>query len=257
MNIIINADDFGATKELNSCVKELHEMGVLSSATIISNSEAFDDAVDLAKRLPGLGVGVHLTLDGPFNILKNPSSVINPNSLQFYNSHEALSKLRFYSFKREDIFNEYCAQIEKVLNAGIKITHLDHHHHLHLYFRSLGQVKRAARKYGIKFIRSQILLNPWHKSYVNSVYRKLHQYYIRERDIHVTDGYFEFIKSSPDPRSLNLSRLEQVLAEKIRTFEIETHPNDQNCFDTIFLKDQDVRSLLKKHRIINYRDMLS
>ena len=60
--IVINADDFGLCEGVNKGIVEAHSKGVLTSATIMVNMPAAEQAVDLAKNLPNLGVGVHLNL---------------------------------------------------------------------------------------------------------------------------------------------------------------------------------------------------
>ena len=62
--LIVNADDFGFTKDVNSGIAESHERGILTAATLMANGAAFDDAVLVSRRLPGLDVGCHLVLIG-------------------------------------------------------------------------------------------------------------------------------------------------------------------------------------------------
>jgi chitin disaccharide deacetylase len=256
MNIIINADDFGISKELNACVSHLHKQGVLSSATLISNSPDFQDAVITAKKLPELGIGVHLTLDGPYNVLKSASSVINPETGQFYNSRIVVGKLRYFGFKSDDIFKEYCAQIGKILDHGVNITHIDHHHHYHLYHKSLDQVKRVAQKFKIRCVRSQVILMPRKTSLVNTLYRKHHQHSMLNGNLVVPDGYFELLPITADPVKYNLDRLKQILSEKYSKIEIETHPDSPRHFDTNFLQHPDFFELINKHSIISYRELI-
>lgn len=255
MNIIINADDFGGTEELNSCVQRLHEVGVITSATLIANSPFFEDAVKISKNLPELGTGVHLILDGPFNVLNKPSSIIDPETNHFYQSFEAVKKLRFLAFNSEDIYKEYCAQVERILDYGIRISHIDHHHHYHIYFKSFNQVIRVARKYKIPCLRSQILLEPFRKNLMNHVYRNYHQYYAKKNGMIVSDGYFEFIHSVENPHIFNISRVKQLLDCNLSTFEIETHPKNNHYFDTGFLQHPEFIELISGHRLINYRSL--
>jgi predicted glycoside hydrolase/deacetylase ChbG (UPF0249 family) len=197
MKIIINADDFGITEELNLCVKRLHEQGIIMSATLIANSPYFEQAIQIAKECPNLGIGVHLTLDGPYNTLKESSSIINPYNNQFYDLYYTINKLKKYGFDSNDIYKEYNSQIQNFLNNGIKITHIDHHHHLHLYLQSLQQVIKISRKYKIKSIRSQNILIPLNKSLLNKAYRSIHQVIVKRKFIS-PDGYFELVQSVKD-----------------------------------------------------------
>src|SRR5512141_57922 len=60
--LIVNADDFGLTTGVNRAIIECHQRGIVTSATLMANSAAFEDAVALAKQNPRLSVGCHVTL---------------------------------------------------------------------------------------------------------------------------------------------------------------------------------------------------
>src|ERR1700760_852498 len=60
--LILNADDFGLTRGINRAIAELHAAGALTSATLMANGTAFDDAVAGARANPTLGVGCHVVL---------------------------------------------------------------------------------------------------------------------------------------------------------------------------------------------------
>src|SRR2546426_10738868 len=60
--LIVNADDFGRSAEINTAVIRAHSEGVLTTASLMVNEEGFEEAVDLARLHPALGVGLHLTL---------------------------------------------------------------------------------------------------------------------------------------------------------------------------------------------------
>jgi len=60
--LIINADDFGLSAGVNRAVEIAWQEGILTQASLISGGEAFEEAVEIAWRNPGLQVGLHLTL---------------------------------------------------------------------------------------------------------------------------------------------------------------------------------------------------
>ena len=61
--LILNADDFGMTKELNKAVLDGFNNGFLSSASLCANGNAFSAAVnDILPDCQGLGIGVHLNV---------------------------------------------------------------------------------------------------------------------------------------------------------------------------------------------------
>ncbi len=60
--LILNADDFGLTPGINRAIAELHSAGALTSATLMANGPAFDDAIRIARAQPTLGIGCHIVL---------------------------------------------------------------------------------------------------------------------------------------------------------------------------------------------------
>src|SRR3954464_1608282 len=60
--LIVNADDFGRSRSINEAVIRAHKEGILTTASLMVNEPAFEEAVKLAKANPALGVGLHLTL---------------------------------------------------------------------------------------------------------------------------------------------------------------------------------------------------
>src|SRR5215510_11634871 len=62
--LIVNADDFGFTNGVNKGIVQSYKQGIVTSTTIMANGQAFDEAVELARENPGLGVGCHLSIVG-------------------------------------------------------------------------------------------------------------------------------------------------------------------------------------------------
>jgi len=60
--LIVTADDFGRSLQVNQAVEEGHVDGILTAASLMVTEGAVDDAVERARRLPNLGVGLHVTL---------------------------------------------------------------------------------------------------------------------------------------------------------------------------------------------------
>lgn len=60
--LIVNGDDFGASRGINRAIIELHERGILTSTSLMIRMPAASEAVDLAQAAPRLGVGLHVAL---------------------------------------------------------------------------------------------------------------------------------------------------------------------------------------------------
>ncbi len=62
--LVVNADDFGFTGDVNQGIIEAHQRGILTATTLMANGDAYDDAVRLARENPSLDMGAHLVLIG-------------------------------------------------------------------------------------------------------------------------------------------------------------------------------------------------
>jgi predicted glycoside hydrolase/deacetylase ChbG (UPF0249 family) len=246
MKLIVNADDFGFSKQLNDDIIKCHKKGIVTSATILANGEYFDDAVALSKQNPHLGIGVHLAIDGPFNIGKSYNTLLVETTGEFYDETQIVEKIRNGTFKHSELVEEYSMQIEKVMDAGIKITHLDHHHHLHLYFPILNAIIEVGKKYKILFIRPQKILHETGTSLIKKIYRWIHHEYLLLRHKTV-DGYTSF--ESLETHEMN-DKFKSILASKNKTIELVVHPLKENG-ELDFLIDDKVIAAAQSH-LINY-----
>lgn len=143
--LIVNADDFGFTRDVNRGVIDAYERGILRSTTLMAGGDAFDDAVALAAGAPGLDVGVHLVVVGG-------RSVAEPGRALPATLSELVWRIaRGWSVAA--IEEEMAAQIEKIQAAGLAPSHLDVHKHAHLLPTVLEAVVRVAVRYRIGWIR--------------------------------------------------------------------------------------------------------
>ena len=136
--LIINADDFGFTRDVNAGIIQAHREGVLTSATLMANGGAFEDAVRLAHETPTLDVGCHLVLVDGRSVLDGSPFPETPVRLLF---------------QKLDAYPELRAQIQKIVAAGIRPTHLDSHKHTHLLPGVFRAVVRLAKEFAIPYIR--------------------------------------------------------------------------------------------------------
>jgi predicted glycoside hydrolase/deacetylase ChbG (UPF0249 family) len=166
--LIINADDFGLCESVNKGIVDAHCKGVLTSATIMANMPAAQQAVEMAKKLPNLGVGVHLNLTNGRPICRDEGvkRLLN-NEGDFALSPGGLAKLSLINGKtRAAIEAELASQIQWIIERGIKPTHLDSHKHIHGFPMIFRIVCRLARRFQIPAIRftyepKQVCFPPW------------------------------------------------------------------------------------------------
>ena len=141
--LIVNADDFGFTVDVNRGILEAHRKGILTATTLMANGAAFEDAVRLAKETPSLDAGCHLVLIGGRSLL--PPHAALPASVP--------ELLRALAARRIRVYEELAAQVRKILAAGLHPTHLDTHKHTHLAPPVLEAVARIAGEFDIRWVR--------------------------------------------------------------------------------------------------------
>jgi predicted glycoside hydrolase/deacetylase ChbG (UPF0249 family) len=140
--LVVNADDFGFTRDVNQGIVEAHQRGILTATTLMANGEAFDDAVRLARENPRLDVGAHLVLVGGLALSTGKEL---PAGIPHLLAAIAARRIRIY--------DELSAQVKRILDAGIRLTHLDTHKHTHLAPPVLEAVARIAEGSGTPWVR--------------------------------------------------------------------------------------------------------
>jgi len=138
--LVVNADDFGFTRDVNAGIIEAHRDGILTATTLMATggatSDAFEDAVRLARETPSLDIGCHLVLVGapgfPLTVAQLVRAV-------------ALGRIRIYE--------ELVKQVHRIGDAGLSPTHLDTHKHTHLLPPVLEAVARISEEFRIPWVR--------------------------------------------------------------------------------------------------------
>jgi predicted glycoside hydrolase/deacetylase ChbG (UPF0249 family) len=140
--LVVNADDFGFTPDVNEGIVEAHRRGILTATTLMANGAAFEDAVRLAGESPSLDVGCHLVLIGGRSL-----STGKPLPLTVPQLLTAMAR------REIRVYDELLAQVRRILDAGIRPTHLDTHKHTHLAPPVLDAVARLGEELGIPWVR--------------------------------------------------------------------------------------------------------
>lgn len=155
--LIINADDFGLTSGINRAIVEAHTEGIVTSATLMANGPAFSEAVQAAQSAARLGVGCHIVLvDGAPILDKSQVSTLATN--RGGRLRDGFGGMALAAITRrlapEQIEAEATAQLRKLQAAGIAITHLDTHKHVHMFPQVLHPLLQAAAACGVKAVRN-------------------------------------------------------------------------------------------------------
>lgn len=146
MNLILNSDDFGISKGMNYGVIDAHLEGTLSSTTALVGAPHIKHAVNLAKDMPKLGIGVHLSIDFFKCFSKNEKLMgENGNLIKFTTDPSDYISV-------QDVITEWECQITEFQKLfGYFPTHFDSHHHVHLRYECCKQAIRVLKdKYHVK-----------------------------------------------------------------------------------------------------------
>ena len=154
-NLIVNADDWGWSDGVNRGIAEAHRNGIVTSASVLANGTAFLAALELARAMPGIGVGVHLNLsDGaPAAEPETVTSLLNEDGAFAGGPEGLLLRMARRAVELSEVEREWDAQITLVREAGIAPTHLDGHKHVHMLPGLFEIALRLAKRHGIAAIR--------------------------------------------------------------------------------------------------------
>jgi predicted glycoside hydrolase/deacetylase ChbG (UPF0249 family) len=159
--LVVNADDVGLHPGINTGAVEAHNEGIVTSVSLAATGAAFDHAVCLLAQAPRLGIGVHLTLVGEAALSPAGSlPTLAPAGRLPSHFSSFFARLHAGCIGQGEIERELAAQIERVLNSGLHVTHVDSHQHVHLHPRILPLAARLAAEYGIKGIRAPRRVRP-------------------------------------------------------------------------------------------------
>ena len=153
--LIINADDFGWTESVNEGIIEAHQNGILTSATLLANSKATDQAIELAKDNPRLGVGVHLSynLDKPILPAGELSALYHADGSPKFSTARLWLAASASNEVRDELYRHFRSQIERLMDKGVAITHFDTHKHVHYWPAVFAIIAKLACEFNIPAVR--------------------------------------------------------------------------------------------------------
>ncbi len=154
-HLIVTADDFGLDLAINEAVERGYREGVLTAASLMIGQPAAPDAVERARRLPGLRVGLHVTLTGARPVLA-PRRI--PDLLDA--SGRLPSQLAALGWRlatspavRRQAEQEIRAQFQAFADTGLTLDHANAHQHYHMHPFVLDAMLRIGRDFGLRAVR--------------------------------------------------------------------------------------------------------
>ncbi len=154
-HLVITADDFGLSSEVNEAIERAHRDGILTAASLMVGAPAAADAVERARRLPRLRVGLHLALVEAQPVLRGSEVAgLVEESGWFRSDTAAYGTAIFFRPKlRCQVAAEVAAQFEAFRRTGLVLDHVNAHQHFHLHPVIAGAMIAIGRNYGMRAVR--------------------------------------------------------------------------------------------------------
>lgn len=153
--LIVTGDDFGLSPAVNEAIEETHGHGVLTTASLMVGAKAAGDAVDRARSLRSLRVGLHLVLvDGtPVSPPQTIPDLVEKNGE--FSTHLVRAGFNFF-FRpgvRQQLESEIRAQFQAFRETGLALDHVNCHNHMQLHPTIGSLILKVGRDYGLKAMR--------------------------------------------------------------------------------------------------------
>lgn len=278
--LIINADDFGIHPAVNEAVRKAATEGILTSTSLMAGGDAFDEAFEMARSMPSLGIGIHLTLVGGIKPVLPPSEVPSltwDNGVFCHDYGKLIVRDLEGKISLSEVYAEWDAQIQKIMNTGLPVTHMDGHQHMHMWPHFYPIARDLAKKYHISCMRvpdEDVLFGMkdghiirWAAKNGLSLLSRMHRPDLKKNHIRTNDHFFGMLYGG----HLSPERFaEFILQTKPGITEIMCHPSaDTRAMEDTFhwgyhgedelaglLADINRELIAKKQiSLISYRDV--
>ena len=153
--LIVNADDFGLSEAVNRGIVAAHRDGIVTAASLTACGPAFEHAAALAAETPSLDLGVHLTLTqlAPVTAPDAVASLVDSDGRFAADAFVLARRYLRGLLDLAEVRKELDAQIRRVRDAGLAISHLDGHQHVHVLPGVAHVVADLAAAYDIRAAR--------------------------------------------------------------------------------------------------------
>lgn len=155
--LIINADDLGYSSSVNEAVRRLYENDAISGTSLMACGKAFSEGASMVSNSGRKDVGAHLTLTGALepasDSISKVYSLVDEKGVFLKTYSKLFLKLASGKIRKDHIYKEFMAQVEAIKNAGLNVTHIDSHEHVHMFPGILDVVLDVAKESGVEYIR--------------------------------------------------------------------------------------------------------
>ncbi len=176
--LIINCDDLGISEETNLGIIDCLFNKKASSASIIANGIFFNHAIkNIKNKTPDNFFGLHLNLTEGSALSSDSLELLTDEKFNFNYKPSSFFLMNLHRNKIIDdlIYLEFKAQIIRVLNEGIKISHFDSHEHIHHSPFIYRILKKLGKEFGInkiRLVKESIVLKNLFKDFSNKFVSK-------------------------------------------------------------------------------------
>ncbi len=156
--LILTADDFGLADEVNRAVEIAHVEGVLTAASLMVGAPAAAGAVETARRLPRLAVGLHLALVDALPVLPASAApdLVDAHGRLRTDMARVGAAISFLPRVRRQMLAEIRAQFEAFRATGLKLDHVNAHRHFHLHPSVTSAILDHAAQFGVRAVRAPL-----------------------------------------------------------------------------------------------------
>ncbi|WP_375407825.1 hopanoid biosynthesis-associated protein HpnK [uncultured Methylobacterium sp.] len=154
-HLVVTADDFGLSLEVNDAVEQAHRNGILTAASLMVSAPAAADAIARAHRLPSLRVGLHLVMVEAWPTLPPAElpDLVDRDGLFRRDMGRLGLDLALKPAARRQLAAEIAAQFEAYASTGLPLDHVNAHKHFHVHPLIAGRVLAIGRGFGMRAIR--------------------------------------------------------------------------------------------------------
>jgi hopanoid biosynthesis associated protein HpnK len=156
--LIVTADDFGASPQVNEAVERAHRDGILTAASLMVTGDAAADAVARATWMPRLGVGLHLVLVEGTPALPPGQVPALVGADGRFRTDMVRAAVRIFADPRarRQLAAEVEAQFAAFAATGLALDHVNAHKHFHLHPTIAAAVLRIGPNYGMRAVRAPV-----------------------------------------------------------------------------------------------------
>lgn len=262
IRLIVNADDFGRCSSANRAIERAYREGILTSASLMVNEHGAEAAAEIARRNPGLAVGLHVVLACGRSALK-PSEIIGVVNQRFeFPSSAVWAGLKYFLVRdmRKHLQHEIDAQLREFRTLGLDLDHVNGHLNIHLHPTVFDIFRRHYHDWGVtamRLTRDPFLLN-CRLAWGRYLYRASHAFIfnrlsararpsLQRRGIRHADAVFGLLQNDRITEDYILRLLDNLWPGD---FELYCHPDeDAHAHETEALCSPRVREKIRERGI--------